>query len=356
MILTILVALFSLIALIVIHEFGHFILAKKFGAKVEEFGIGYPPRLFGKRIGETLYSVNLLPFGAFVKIHGEEGGVEDYRSFIGKPIWQRVLIVLGGVASFWIIAIILLSIVAGVWGLPTAVTDDENHNLVDPKVQIVQIAVDSPAKEAELMVGDVIVGFDKVKDVQEFVKVHQGEEVVLTIKRGSQVFEKTIIPRVSPPEGEGAIGVGLTRIALRPYVWYKAPLQGVLACGQMTANILKGWILGVKSLLGITQLPKGMEMEMMGPLGIFDLLREYFELGINYFLFLVSLISIALALANILPIPALDGGKLVFLAIESVRGRPINYKLEQKITATFFVLLIILMIFVTVKFDIPRLF
>lgn len=356
MILTVLVALFSLIALIIIHEFGHFILAKKFGTKVEEFGIGYPPRLFGKKIGETLYSVNLLPFGAFVKIHGEEGGVEDYRSFIDKPMWQRVFIVLGGVVSFWIIATVLLSIVAGVWGLPTAVADTENHNLVDPKVQIIQIAADSPAKEAELMVGDVIVGFDKVKDIQEFIKVHQGEEVVLTIKRGAQVFEKTMIPRVSPPAGEGAVGIGLTRIALRPYAWYEAPVQGVLACGRMTANIVKGWILGVKSLLGITQLPQGVKMEMMGPLGILDLLREYFKLGINYFLFLISLISIALALANILPIPALDGGKLVFLAIESVRGKPINYKLEQKITATFFILLIILMIFVTVKFDIPRLF
>ena len=99
-----------------------------------------------------------------------------------------------------------------------------------------------------------------------------------------------------------------------------------------------------------------MKMEMMGPLGIFELLREYSALGINYFLFLISLIALALALANILPIPALDGGKLFFLLIEGVRGKPINYKVEQKITATFFVLLIMLMVFVTVKFDIPRLF
>ena len=356
MILTILIAFFSLIALIIIHEFGHLILAKKFGTKVEEFGIGYPPRLFGKKVGETIYSLNLLPFGAFVKIHGEEGGIEDYRSFIGKPMWQRISIVLGGVISFWIVSAVLLSIVAGVWGLPTAVTDTENHNLIDPKVQITQIAANSPAQEADLRIGDVIVGFDKVGDVQEFIKARQGEEIVLTIKRGSEIFEEKIIPRVSPPEGEGAIGIGLTRIALRPYLWYEAPAQGAIACGYMTANIVNGWILGLKSLFGLTELPKGVKMEMMGPVGILDLLGEYFELGINYFLFLISLISIALALANILPIPALDGGKLVFLVIESVRSRPINYKLEQKITATFFVLLIILMIFVTVKFDIPRIF
>lgn len=353
---TIIIAFFSLIALVVIHEFGHFILAKKFGAKIEEFGIGYPPRIFSKKIGETVYSLNILPFGAFVKIYGEEGGAENYRSFIDKPIWQRVLIVLGGVVSFWFVSAVLLSIVAGVWGLPTAVSDKDSENLKDPKVQIIQIAADSPAQTAELRVGDVIAGFETVKDVQEFINARQGEEAVLTIKRGSQVFEKTVVPRVLPPEGEGSLGVSLTRIALKSYPWYQAPLQGVITSATLTFNIVDGWILGLKSALGLVQLPQGMKMEMMGPLGIFGLLSEYFSMGINYFLFLVSLIAVGLALANILPIPALDGGKLIFLSVEWLMGRPINYKLEQRVTAVFFVLLIILMIFVTVKFDIPRVF
>lgn len=349
-----LVVFLSLMGLIVLHELGHFILAKKFGVKVEEFGIGLPPRIVGKKFGETLYSINLLPFGAFVKIYGEEGGVENYRSFIGKPIWQRALIVLGGVVSFWLVAVLLLSVVAAVWGLPTAVTDQDDYNLADPKVQIVQIVPGSPAKEADLRVGDVIVGFDKVGNVQEFIKIHQGEEVVLVIKRGNEVLEKTVIPRVSPPQGEGAVGVALSRVALRSYPWYQAPAQGAIVCGQLTFNTVNGWILGLKSAVGLTQLPEGMKMDLMGPLGIFDLLREYFALGISYFLFLISLIAVALALFNILPIPALDGGKLIFLLIETIRGRPINYRLEQKITATSFVLLIVLIIFVTVKFDIPR--
>jgi len=263
MALTIFIAFISLISLIVIHEFGHFILAKRFGAEVEEFGIGYPPRLFGKKIGETLYSFNLLPFGAFVNIKGEQGGIEDYRSFVGKPIWQRYLIVLGGVVSFWVVAALLLSIVAGVWGLP---------------------------------------------------------------------------PDFSP------------------YPWYEAPLQGIIATGKLTYLVVQGWILGVKAALGIVQLPPDVKMEFFGPLGIFGLLREYLVMGINYFLFLVSLIAVALALVNILPIPALDGGKIVFLTIEAIRGRPVNPKLEQRITSTFFILLIILMIFITIKFDIPRIF
>ena len=353
---TIIIAFFSLIALVIIHEFGHFILAKKFGAKIEEFGIGYPPRIIGKKINQTLYSLNILPFGAFVKIYGEEGGAENYRSFIGKPIWQRVLIVLGGVVSFWFVSIILLSIVAGVWGLPTAVSDKDRENLKDPKVQIIQIAADSPAHVAELKVGDIITGFETVKDVQEFISARQGKEAVLTIKRGSEVFERTIVPRVLPPEGEGPLGVSLTRIALKSYPWYQAPLQGVFASANLTSNIVNGWILGLKSALGLVQLPQGVKMEMMGPLGIFGLLSEYFSMGINYFLFLVSLIAVGLALANILPIPALDGGKLIFLSVEWLRGKPINYKIEQRVSAVFFVLLIILMIFVTVKFDIPRIF
>jgi len=351
MLLTILIAFITLIGLIVLHEFGHFILAKKFGVEVEEFGIGYPPRLFGRKIGQTLYSLNLIPFGAFVKVRGEEGGLEDCRSFAGKPIWQRVLIVLGGVVSFWLIAAIILSVVAGVWGLPTAVSDRENHNLIEPKVQIVRVFPNSPAAQADLKVGDTILGFQKVNEVQNFIKNHPGEKITLTIKRGNEILEKELIPNQ-----EGLIGVGLTRIALKISPWYLAPFQGAIACGQLTYNILWGWIVGLKSVLGIAEIPAGLKMELMGPLGIFALLGEYFKLGLNYFLFLVSLISVALALVNLLPIPALDGGKLLFLAIEAVRGRPLNQKMEEKITAFFFTLLILLMIFITIKFDLPKIF
>jgi len=354
MILTILVAFISLISLMVIHEFGHFILAKKFGVKVEEFGVGYPPRIFGVKIRETIYSLNLMPFGAFVKVHGETGGIEDYRSFTGRPMWQRFSIVLGGVVSFWIVAVIILSAVAGIWGFPTEVTDQQNA--MQPKVHITQIAILSPAKEADLRVGDIVIGFEKISDLQGFIGLNKGKEIVLNVKRGQEVLEKKITPRIFPPEGQGALGIGLVRSGLIIYPWYKAPLMGISATYNLTLSVIRGWAVGLKSMLGLAKLPKGMKIELMGPLGIFDLLREYFAMGINYFLFLVALISVALALANILPIPALDGGKLFFLTIEAVRRKPINHKLEQRITSVFFALLIFLMIFVTVKFDIPKVF
>ena len=148
MFLTILIIFFCLIGLMVLHELGHFLMAKKFGVEVEEFGIGYPPRIFGKKIKGTIYSLNLLPFGAFVKITGEEERIESSRSFSQKPIWQRSLIILGGVVSFWLIAIIILSSVAFFWGLPTSIPDDWEDNMSRVEIMAVQIIDDSPAQLA----------------------------------------------------------------------------------------------------------------------------------------------------------------------------------------------------------------
>ena len=182
-----------------------------------------------------LFRSNLLPFGAFVKIKGEEGGIEDVRSFSTKPIWQRALIVSGGVVSFWLVAAILLGIVFGL-GVPQSISDDIEAN--NPKVQIIAIVSNSPAEEAGIKIGDTIKEFsitehpeieaeivDKVGQVQEFTERHKGSEITLTIERGKKVFDTTLVPRVSPPEGEGEMGVALTRTTLVRYPWYLAPIQ-----------------------------------------------------------------------------------------------------------------------------------
>ena len=241
----------------------------------------------------------------------------------------------------------MLGIVSATWGLPQAVSDEENYNLKEIKVQIAQIMPDSPAEAVGLKTGDILVDFNQVSQVQSFAKANKGKEISLTVKRGSDIFEKKIVP---------PLGVALTRTALRQYAWFSAPWQGVTVSARLTANIVNGWVAGLKNLLGIAKLPSGLKMEMFGPLGILDLLSQYSKMGASYFFFLISYISIAMALTNILPIPALDGGKIVFLAIEALKGKALNYKIEQNVTATFFVLLIIFMIFVTVKFDLPRIF
>jgi len=361
MILTIIIAFISLIGLIILHELGHFALAKKFGVKVEEFGIGYPPRLFGKKIGETIYSLNLLPFGAFVKIYGHEERIEDPRSFSEKPFYQKSLIILGGVVVFWIVAAILLSIVMGI-GVPSAISDEEGGILKDPKVQIAAIASESPAEAAELKIGDTIQKFsisnfqfsiNKVKELQDLTETYKGQEIILTIQRGDELFDVSLIPRVSFPEGEGPMGIALIRTALKSYPWYIAPVEGVKATGVLTVAVVRGWGMVFSSLFQGKGVPPGVEIG--GPVRIFELFVDVGALGTSYFLQFIALISISLALINILPIPALDGGWFVFLVIEKLKGRPLNDKIVQKVSATFFFLLIALMIWITIK-DVIRLF
>ncbi len=365
MILTILIALISIIGLVVLHEFGHFIIAKKFGVKVEEFGVGYPPRLFGKKFGETLYSLNLLPFGAFVKISGadsdEDSTLEDYRKFTGKPAWQKALILCGGAVSFWIIAAILLSFVFGM-GAPVAISDEEEGILVNPKVQILAISPGSPAEEAGIKMGDTIkelrinnyeLGITKVKEVQEFTEKYKGQEIILTIERGKEIFTVSLVPRVSPPDGEGAMGVALARTAEKSYSWWQSPIKGMEATINLTGAVIMGWGETLESLLKGKGLPKG--VQLMGPVGLGSLITQAGKLGINYFLQFIAMIAIYLAVFNVLPIPALDGGKLLFLGIEKIKGSPINPKIEQKVTTAFFALFIVLMIWVTIQ-DITRLF
>src|SRR4030042_1539428 len=186
-ILVLIFAFLSLIALMIIHEFGHFIIAKKFGVRVDEFGIGYPPRLFGKKIGETIYSINLIPLGAFVRIYGEEGSGDDYRSFSNLKIWKRVLIVIGGVAAFWIAAVIIFSIVFAI-GADLPVGDQDVQGLANPRITVLSVSSDSPAELAGIKSGDVILkvpdlNTNKISDFQDFTKQNAGKEVVVTVER-----------------------------------------------------------------------------------------------------------------------------------------------------------------------------
>jgi regulator of sigma E protease len=359
MVLTIIIAFIALMGLIVLHEFGHFIMAKRFGVLVEEFGVGLPPRVIGKKIGETIYSINLLPFGAFVKLYGEEENIKNPLSFSAKPIWQRAIIVLSGVISFWIISAILLSFIQ--WsGFPQTISDEAGQNLTNPRVQIITVVKDSPAEKAGLKIGDTIeklsidnqqLTVTKVKEVQEFIEQNKGREVVLTIDRGKETFNTSLAPRVSPPEKEGAMGVALARTAIIRYSWYKAPWQGILMTGNLTIIVIQGWWQAISN--AVQGQPTG--VQIIGPVGIFGLLTDISQLGINYFLNFIAVISIYMALLNILPIPAFDGGKLMFLLIEKIRGKPIPTAIEQRVTAFFFIALIALMIFVTFK-DIQRFF
>lgn len=367
MVLSILIVFFSLISLIILHELGHFLIARKFGVKVEEFGIFLPPRLWGKKIGETIYSINLIPFGAFVRVLGEDGENKEEKSnpksFSAKPVGQRALIVLGGVLVFWIIAFILLSIVMFL-GVEVPVSDDTEENLLNPQIKIIGLAKNSPAEKAGLIIGDTLLSFSlsqdaekqkitKIGQFKELVEENKGKEIILEIKRGKNVFKTNLIPRENPPENEGPIGVIFGKVAEKKYPWYLAPLKGLEATIRTTISIIQALFFLLINLVAGKGLPYG--AEIMGPIGLGDQLVKFTQLGTNTYLHFIAVLSIYLAIFNILPIPALDGGKIIFLAIEKIKGKAVSPKVEQTITSIFFGALLLLIFIVTIK-DINRIF
>lgn len=354
---TIAIAIVTIGVLVILHELGHFFAAKKFNVKVEEFGIGLPPRLFGKKYGETIYSVNALPIGGFVRMEGEEKRSEDPRSFNKKPIWQRFIIVAGGVFVFWVIAVALFTFLGATIGIPTAI-DDEQENVVDPNVRIIGVSKGSPAQEAQLQVGDTILGIEehdvtKVREVQEFTQQYVGQEAVLRIQRGEEILNITLVPREEPPAGEGAIGIALTRAGLVKYPWYEAPVQAVTRTWNITLSIFDMFGVLISGAVEGEGLPAGTQIS--GPIGVIDLLKNSFALGLPSFLSFVAVISVYLAIFNTLPIPALDGGRMFFIILEGMRRKPLSEKLEQRLILISFLVLIPLILWVSVQ-DIERLF
>ena len=354
----------SILILITLHELGHFFFAKKFGVKVEEFGIGFPPKLLGKQIGETLFSLNILPLGAFVRLTGEEKTVNNPRSYSQKPYWQRALIIAGGVAVFWIVSVFIFTALGVTSGIPMAVSDAFSQEGTSPKIQITGIAPGSPAEIAGLKPGDAVEtlkdplsgrseAIENISQLQSLVQDFKGREVVLVVARGSEEREVSVAPLAEPPEGRGPLGVILSRTAFVKFSWYEAPFKGIVLSAQLSYTIVEQLFLTLSSFFVHREAPA--DVQFVGPIGIFGMLSSSFELGIPYFLYLISLISLYLAIFNALPIPAVDGGKLLFLGIEALRKKPFPEKLEVKLTTIFFGILLLLLIWVSVQ-DVRRLF
>lgn len=358
-----LIAFFSFIGLIILHELGHFVFAKKFGMKVEEFGIGMPPKIWGKQIGETIYSLNLLPLGAFVRIQGEEGDSKDPRSFNAKPMWQRMVVVAAGVIAFWLVSILLFTGLAATSGIPTGIEDSTTQGVSHAAVQIIGIAKNSPAKEAGIKLGDTIQSIKTiggevilpttVKEVQNYSSKKDGQALEFSLSRMGENITVFITPRMNPPQGEGPLGISLVRSALVKQVWYMAPIEGVKQTWGLTLQVVDGLGSLVTSLIHGKGAPEG--TEVMGPIGIFQMLMNTLSLGWAYFLSFLAMLSVYLAVFNALPIPVVDGGRFVFLALEFMRKKPLPERIEKSMSTVIFTILIGLMILVTLK-DIIRIF
>jgi len=360
MLLTIIVFLLILGLLIFVHELGHFIMAKRAGAKVEEFGFGFPPRIFGKKIGETIYSLNLIPLGGFVRILGESGEEKkNPRSFANKSTFQRFKILIAGVSMNLMLAAVLLSIGFSL-GLPTVIDSDQGKAR-EAKIQILSVSPNSPAQAAGIKIGDEIKKFkvqsskfkvvSEVEEVQELTEKYAGQEIVLEIKRGGEILNVSLVPRKTPPEAEGAMGVALAKTAIVSYPWYKSIWLGIVTTFNLTLTFIFAFARILKDLI----LAGELTTEISGPVGIAVLTSQAAKLGFIYVLQLTALISINLAIINAFPFPALDGGRILFLVIEKIKGSPVSQRVERAIHTAGFMFLIGLIILITFR-DVKKLF
>jgi len=324
--------------LILSHEFGHFISAKLLGTKVEEFGLGFPPRLFGIKRGETIYSLNWIPFGGFVKILGENDIDKKSGSFSSKPAYARAIMLFAGVFFNLVLAWFLFSAVY-MAGAPMSVNDN-----VDGAITILVVQPDSVAEEIGLLPGDRILEFSAVNEVQEFISSHKNQEISLNILRGKEIINMIAIP-------DPMLGIAMDKIGIVSLPFHKAFWEGAKDTIFLTGLIVKTFGLLIADIF------KGgtMAAQVSGPVGIVSMMGSTAEFGFVYVVQFVALLSINLAILNMIPFPALDGGRLLFLGIEAIIRRPINQKIFQWSNAIGFFVLIALMLFVTYR-DIVRLF
>ena len=318
------------VILVVIHEFGHFATAKLFGVRVHEFGIGFPPKFLGIRKGETEYTLNLIPLGGFVKLAGENDP-EEPRSLASKPALVRGIILSAGSFMNVVLAIAIFSVL---FMVPNDVTVGD--------VIIEEVNAGSPAEGAGLLAGDRVISADghEVESINELaarISRNLGSDLSITVDRGGATKKVSLVPRWRPPEGEGAAGVFLRlenySIETRSDPFWKAVPKGVGEVGTVLSliwNSLTQWVRGDAPFPG------------SGPVGIVSGTHEVVEQnGVLVLIPIAALLSVSLAIFNILPIPALDGGRLLFVVIESVRrGKRIPPEKEGLVHMIGFALLI----------------
>lgn len=351
---TALVFLGLLLLLVLVHEWGHFFVARRAGCRVEEFGFGFPPKLFSIKRGGTVYSFNALPIGGFVRIEGEDMQTQDppVTDFGSKSAGWRMAILAAGVAMNVVLAAVLLTIQAGI-GFPTLVTDQVTDPR-DVKTYVTEVASGSPAGAAGIKELDRVVLIDgrmnpTVEDIQHVVRDKAGQAVPVEIERQGQHQTLSLVPRVNPPEGEGALGVGLASTALQKVPWWKAPWVGMVRTEQMLVAIVGQF----SEIVGRLVREGNVGGALTGPIGIAVYTTEATRLGASYVLEFAALISLNLALINILPLPALDGGRILFVLLEKLFRRRMPFKVERMTHAIGFAVLIGLMLLVTFK-DIAR--
>jgi regulator of sigma E protease len=389
MILTLIIFIIVLSVLIFVHEAGHFWAARIMGVKVEEFGFGLPPRLAGilkfrgelintgatqekkvKKIkrwkffwgnhlpeaeegmkaDDTVFSINWLPLGGFCNIKGADTitNASEQDSFVAKAIWKRIIIISAGVIMNVVLAAVLFG--AGYMvGLPQSIDSADKHAVVsEQKIQIIQVMPDTPAAKAGLKAGDAVESIDGHKfvtdaELQNYVNANAGKELGYKISRDDKIIDFKIIPQAN--DGKGQIGIAIINTGLVRYPWYLAIWKGVETAFILTWFIITAFYELLKNLI----MGHGVAAQVAGPVGIAAMTGQYARMGFVYLLQFVGLLSLNLAVVNFLPFPALDGGRIIFLLIEKIKGSPVKREAEAAIHNIGFIALIILILVITVK-------
>lgn len=363
---SIIIFIIILLVLVIVHEFGHFYSAKKFGIRVDEFGFGFPPKLFGIKKGETEYTFNLLPIGGFVKIFGENpddentNGPDASRSFVNKPKWQQAIVLFAGVFMNFILAWILFSI-GFMSGFPTSINSKIDHRMVkDVHTVVVSVIPKSPAEVAGLKSGDKIVfikagnnetTFINPETIKSFITTKEIAEVNIGYIRGKNTEINYV--NITPSLGSGGkiIGISMDQIGIAKLPFFTALYKGM----GFSFYMFKTTALGLYGLLSDVVRGQGSFASVTGPVGMVGIVGDAYHFGFAYLLSFAGLISINLAIINLLPFPALDGGRLLFLLIEKIKGSRMNQKFVNYANITGFAILILFMLIVTYK-DIVKLF
>jgi regulator of sigma E protease len=325
-----------LVGLVLAHELGHYLTAKAFGVKVLEFGVGFPPRAFGRRFGETEYTVNWLPIGGFVRLLGEEDG-SDPRSLAAQARWKRLIIMASGA---WVNLLLPPLLFAIAFAIP--------HDEPVSRAQIAAIVPGSPAEVAGFQRGDVIFeigGRDakNVSTVARLVRLEMGHLTTVRVKRGDEFLDIPVEPRWAFPSGQGPTGISIgaqypftERVSLPPWEALPAGVQATTDTLILARNQMIGWFKG------------GSGPGLAGPVGIAQATGEAAKAGVPPLFEIAALLSINLGIVNLLPLPALDGGRIFFLLLEIVRrGRRVAPEKEALVHLVGFALFIVLTIVVT---------
>jgi regulator of sigma E protease len=336
---TIITFLVMLVILVVAHELGHFITAKGRGVQVQEFGIGFPPRIWGIKRGETLYSINALPLGGFVKLAGEEDPKVP-RSLASKGYGTRILVLAAGSIMNILLPIVLFSVA---FMIP--------HDTVVYPVTIESVTENSPAASAGIKAGDTILSVNNEKinngsELQRDIQLNVNKKVDITVQHSDSTTEIVqVVPRLNPPAGQGATGIKLAVPPSNPTIvkqsepFWRAIPMGWTEIGQtmiLFKNEIIRWIIGAAA------------PQITGPVGMAQLTGEVARAGISPLFEFAAFISINLGIVNILPLPALDGGRIAFVLLEMIRrGRRISPRTEGLVHLIGFVLLIALILVVT---------